>query len=91
MRFEPRCKAVTPIRTIKNKGNEKVLYVKARAEPMITGTMDPAKKGARRALIYRFIIRKPPPNPEAFGFIRNLYPMILEQILRLLAHTVFST
>jgi hypothetical protein len=33
---------------------------------------------------------KNPPNPKAFGSIRNLYPMILEQILRLLAHTVFS-
>jgi hypothetical protein len=56
MRLEPRCRAVTPSITIKNRGNEKVLSVKARADPIITGTMDPAKKGARSALMYLFII-----------------------------------
>jgi hypothetical protein len=68
MRFEPRCKEDTPNRTVKNKGNEKPLSVKARAEPMMTGTVDPAKKGARKALMYRFIIRNPPPNLQASGF-----------------------
>jgi hypothetical protein len=55
-KFAPKWSAATPKAVIKKNEKENCSFMKAKAEPIMTGTKDPDRKGALSAFKYTFMV-----------------------------------